>query len=62
MDWDDVRTPSGKAVTTGESLATASIAELEARITALMAEIDRVRAEIDQKRRQADAANAMFKS
>ena len=62
MDWDDVRTPLAKTFTVGEPLATASIAELEARITALNAEIVRVQTEIDAKRRQAEAANALFKS
>jgi uncharacterized small protein (DUF1192 family) len=61
MDWDEVRTPSSKAVTLGEPLDTASMAELEARIIALEAEVGRVKAEIDRKRRQADAANALFK-
>ena len=61
MDWDDVRTPAAKTISTGEPLTTLSIVELEARIVNFEGEITRLRTEIAAKRRQAEAANALFK-
>lgn len=46
----------------GESLATLSVAELQARIAMLEAEIVRVGEELDKKRRHEAAAAALFKS
>jgi uncharacterized small protein (DUF1192 family) len=62
MDWDEItpkKTKMGAAI--GDSLATLSVAELEARIAAFEAEIERVRAELDAKRRHEQAAAALFK-
>lgn len=61
MDWDEIQKKPVKGVTTGESLETLAIAELEARIAALGAEIERVRAELDKKRAHEAAASALFK-
>ena len=61
MDWDEIQKTPVKGVTTGESLETLAIAELEARIAALGAEIERVRAELDKKRAHEAAASALFK-
>lgn len=62
MDWDDLTPrPVSKAVTVGESLATLSVSELEARVVALAQEIERVRAEITAKKAHEATAAAVFK-
>jgi len=61
MDWDDIKPKPAKGAMIGESLATLSVDELEARIEELEREIERVRAELDAKRRHEDAAGALFK-
>ena len=61
MDWDEIQKMPVKGVTTGESLETLAIAELEHRIEALHAEIARVKAELDKKRAHEAAASALFK-
>jgi uncharacterized small protein (DUF1192 family) len=45
----------------GDSLATLSVAELEARIAAFEQEIERVKTELAAKRKHEEAANALFK-
>lgn len=62
MDWDDIapkKPKTGAAV--GDSLATLSVAELEARIAEFEREIARVKAELEAKRRHEQAASALFK-
>jgi uncharacterized small protein (DUF1192 family) len=62
MDWDDIAPKKPKiAAAVGDSLATLSVAELEARIAAFEAEIVRVRAELESKKKHEEAANALFK-
>lgn len=61
MDWDDIRSKPATGAVIGESLATLSVGELEARLEELEQEIGRVRAELDAKRRHEDAASALFK-
>jgi len=64
MDWDEVLPlkKSSQQITLGETLATMSVSDLEARIAALATEIDRVRSEINAKKAQQQAAAAFFKS
>lgn len=62
MDWDDLAPKKAKSIASiGDSLATLSVAELEARITAFEEEIARIKVELDAKRRHEAAANALFK-
>lgn len=61
MDWDEVAKKPAKGITVGESLATLSIAELEARMVALREEIARIEGEIAAKRKHEAAASALFK-
>jgi len=62
VDYDDLMPKKSAAAQIGESLATLSVAELQARIAMLEAEIVRVREELDKKRRHEAAAAALFKS
>lgn len=62
MDWDDLAPKKPKlAAAVGDSLATLSVAELEARIAAFEQEIERIKLELDAKRKHEEAANALFK-
>jgi uncharacterized small protein (DUF1192 family) len=62
MDWDDITPKKPKAgATVGDTLATLSVAELEARIAEFEREIARVKTELDAKRRHEEAASALFK-
>ncbi len=61
MDWDEVVKKPVKGITTGESLETLSIGELEARIQLLREEITRIEGEIAAKRKHEAAASALFK-
>ena len=62
MDWDEITPKKPKTnVAVGDSLATLSVAELEARIAEFEREIARVRTELDAKRRHEEAASALFK-
>ncbi|MFN3623294.1 MAG: DUF1192 domain-containing protein [Hyphomicrobium sp.] len=62
MDWDDITPKKPKTgVAVGDSLATLSVAELEARIAAFEQEIERVKTELAAKRKHEEAANALFK-
>jgi uncharacterized small protein (DUF1192 family) len=62
MDWDDIvpKKPKTNAAV-GDSLATLSVAELEARIAEFEREIERVKVELDAKRKHEAAASALFK-
>jgi len=62
MDWDELKPKPAPVITVGQSLASLSIAELEARIAALMQEIERVRSEIALKKAHATAADSIFKT
>ena len=62
MDWDEPKRPAAKDITIGDSLATLSIAELEARIAALTNEITRVEKEVAAKKAHEAAAAAIFKT
>ena len=62
MEWDEPKRPATRDITVGESLATLSIAELEARVAALTGEIARVETEIAAKKAHEAAAAAFFKS
>jgi uncharacterized small protein (DUF1192 family) len=62
MDWDDIVPKKPKtSAAIGDSLATLSVAELEARIADFEREIERVKAELDTKRKHEAAASALFK-
>jgi uncharacterized small protein (DUF1192 family) len=61
MDWDEAKSKPATGPMLGESLATLSVAELEARIGALEREIARVKAELDAKRKHESTASALFK-
>lgn len=62
MDWDDIAPKKPKTTAAvGDSLATLSVAELEARIAAFEQEIERIKAELAAKRAHEEAANALFK-
>lgn len=62
MDWDEIAPKRASAnAAIGDSLATLSVAELEARIAAFEGEIARVKAELETKRRHEAAASALFK-
>jgi uncharacterized small protein (DUF1192 family) len=62
MDWDEIvpKKPKTNAAV-GDSLATLSVAELEARIADFAGEIERVRVELEAKRKHEAAASALFK-
>jgi uncharacterized small protein (DUF1192 family) len=61
MDWDELKPRPKPAIALGESLATLSVAELDARIAALEAEIARVRVELNAKSAQRSAADDLFR-
>ncbi len=61
MDWDEITPRPVTGIVVGESLATLSVAELQARIKDLEREIERVKAELDVKQRHESAASAIFK-
>ncbi|MGI9404695.1 MAG: DUF1192 domain-containing protein [Hyphomicrobium sp.] len=61
MDWDEITPKPVTGIVVGESLATLSVAELQARIKDLEREIERVKAELDAKQRHESAASAIFK-
>jgi uncharacterized small protein (DUF1192 family) len=62
MDWDEIAPKKPKAgAAIGDSLATLSVAELEARIAEFEREIERVKAELAAKRKHEQAASALFK-
>jgi uncharacterized small protein (DUF1192 family) len=62
MDWDDITPKKPKTVAAvGDSLATLSVAELEARVADFEAEIERVKVELETKRKHEQAASALFK-
>jgi len=61
MDWDEITPKPVTGIVVGESLATLSVAELQARIEDLKREIERVQAELDAKKRHESEASAVFK-
>ena len=62
MDWDEIAPKKPKtSAAIGESLATLSVAELEARIADFEREIERVKVELEAKRKHEQAASALFK-
>jgi len=61
MDWDEITPKPVTGIVVGESLATLSVAELQARIEDLEREIERVKAELETKQRHESAASALFK-